>query len=138
MGNSFSPHIQSALTVSFNPSLHDGLPSVHSHESQVSFSFFDSPNHVPSVGESSSSDSLSYFLLGPFPGGYSTSSSSNPFHLASQEVHSQEEECAAVLALALEEGLQGLFEGVWSGGSGGGSYGAAGSFSQGEVQFRAL
>ena len=41
-------------------------------------------------------------------------------------------------ALALEEGLQGLSEGVWSRGSGGGSFGVARSFSEGEVCFRAL
>ena len=139
MGDSFSPRIESAPSFAFDSSLHNGLPSIHPHESRILSGFFDSPTFVSPTGESSSSDSFSYFSPGPFPGGYSASSSSNSFHQASQEeIHSQEEERVAALALVLEEGLQGLSEGVWSRGSGGGSYGAAGSFSQGEAQFRAL
>ena len=139
MGDSISPGIQPPPSFPFDSSLRDGFPPLHSHESRISSGFLDSPTLVSTDGESSSSDSLSYFSPGPFPGGYSASSSSNPFHQASQEeVHCQEEERAAALALALEEGLQGLSEGVWSRGSGGGSHGAIGSFSQGEAQFRAL
>ena len=135
----FSTPVQSSPPVPSNSSLHYRLSSLHSHESRISSGFLDSPTLVSSSGESSSSDSLSYFSPGPFPGGYSASSSLNPFRQASQEeVSSQEEECAAALALALEEGLQRLSEGVRSRRSGGGSYGAAGSFSQGETQFRAL
>ena len=135
----FSPPVQSSPPIPSNSSLHYGLSSLHSHESWILSSFLDSPTLVSSSGESSSSDSLSYFSPGPFPGGYSASSSSNPFRQVSQEeVGPQEEERAAALVLALEEGLQGLSEGVRSRGSGGGSYGAAGSFSQGEARFRAL
>ena len=139
MGDSFSPRIESTLAFAFDSSLHNGLPSIHPYESRISSGLLDSPTLVSTAGESSSSDSLSYFSPGPFPGGYSASSLSNPFRQASpEEVRSQEEEHATALALALEEGLQGLSEGVWSRGSGGGGHGAVGLFSQGEVQFRAL
>ena len=99
MGDSISPWIHSPPSFSFD-SLHDGLSSIHSHEPRISSGFFDSPTLVSTTGESSPSDSLSYFSPGPFPGGYSASSSSNPFLQATQE-----EECAAAPALALEEGL---------------------------------
>ena len=139
MDHSSLPQIRYAPSFSLDASVHHGLSSLHPHESRISSGFFDSPTHVASSGESSSGDSLSYFSPGPFPGGYSTSSPSNPFIQASQEeVRAQEEERASALALALEEGLQGLSEGVRSRGSGGGSFGAARSFSEGEAHFRAL
>ena len=137
LGDPFSFWVQRVPSLSYDSPLHDRLSPIHSYEPRISSGFLDSPTLVSATGESSSSDSLSYFSPGPFPGGYSASSSSNPFLQATQEeICSQEEERAA--ALALEEGLQGLSEGVQGRGSGGGSYGAAGAFSQGETQFRAL
>ena len=95
LGDPFSFWVQRVPSLSYDSPLHDGLSPIHSHESRISSGFFDSPSRVPSSGESSSSHSLSYFSPGPFPGGYSASSSSNPFHQASQEeVRSQEEEHA--------------------------------------------
>ena len=79
----FSPPVQSSPPISSNTSLHYGLPSLHSHEFRIPSGFLDSPTLVSSSGESSSSDSLSYFSLGPFPGGYSASSSLNLFHQVS-------------------------------------------------------
>ena len=136
--NSLPLWIQSASSLPIDSSIHNGLSTLYSHESRISSGFLNSPTLVSSSGESSSSESLSYFSPGPFPGGYMASSSLIPFRQVSQEeVRSQEEEHTAALALALE-GLQGLSEGVRSRGSGGGVYGAVGSFSQGEAQFRAL
>ena len=139
MENSFPLWILPASSLPIDSSICDRFSALHSHESRISSGFLNSPTLVSSSGESSSSESLSYFSPGPFPGGYSASSSSIPFRQASQEeVCSQEEECVAALALALEKGLQGLSEGVRSRGSGGGGHGTTGSYSQGETQFRAL
>ena len=134
------PYTSTTFRVSIpsaHPSISDPDPTIHSHEPRVLFSFADSPTLFSSDGESSSVDSLSYFSPGPFPGGYVFSPSSSPFVQPSEEeVHLQEEERSAALVSALEEGLQGLSEGVFRRGYGEGGVGSDGAFSQGEVSSR--
>ena len=137
------PHSRSTFRVSFAPSItsNSALPYQFSplrpDESRVSLGLSDSSTRVSSSG-SNPFLPVDYFS-GPLPGGFHSSPSSSPFLQSGEEENRvQEEERAAALAVALEEGLQGFSQGVHRRGGGEGGVGAAGAFSQGEVQFRAL
>ena len=123
---SFPPSVTSDAVL-----LHQFTP-IHPNESRVSLGVSDSSTRVSSNGDNPFVP-FHYFSPGPFPGGYLPSTPQSPHAQPSEE-----EERAAALAIALEEGLQGLPQRVYGGGGGDGGVGAIGVFSQGEAQFRAL
>ena len=138
------PYSTSLYRVSFAPSVasDSALPNqfspLHPDESRVSIGISDSSTRVSSHGDNPFVP-VDYFSPGPFPGGYLPSSPHSPVVQPSEEeVRLQEEERSTALAIALEEGLQGLPQGIFRRGGGEGGAGAVGAFSQGETQFQAL